>query len=179
MEHVGTPPMGRGTTLLRGLSVVCIAVLLPLSAQARGEKAAPNHSESDYRGVTRAGGEPPITKQPPPGIQYVTWPGFRMTKEGATEVFLQLTGPVSYKAKHKGKRVDVELQGAQVYLRNNLRPIVTRHFRGPVSRFVVRELKGNALRLEITLARSSQSTVSIEKRGRYAYLVVRFPPKSR
>jgi hypothetical protein len=134
------------------------------------------HSGS-YGGVSPEGGDPPQIKTPPAGLQYLTWPGFRAHKDGSADVFVQLTGPVSYKMRARGRRVDVTMEDVQVYLRNNLRTVLTQHFSSPVSRFRLRELKGNKLRLEIRLSRRRKPTVSIETKKRYTYLIVHFPPK--
>jgi len=139
-------------------------------------QAAAEHSAS-YSGVTLRGGAPPLIKTPPEGLQYVTWTGFRAEEQG-TEVFLQLTGPVEYRLRQRGHRVEVILKGAQVYLKNNLRKMITRHFPGPVDYFRLRELKGDKLMLEAKLSRRSKAHVSLESQPPYSYLVVAFPPKA-
>ena len=131
-----------------------------------------------YGGVTLNGGEPPSPKAPPPGFQYVTWPGFRVS-EGGSEVFLQLTGPVTFKEKRKGSRIMITLEKTQVYLKNNLRPVITRSFnKTPVSQFRLRRLKGDRLRLDIYLRRKASYTLSSKNAGQYHYLIVSFPPGS-
>jgi hypothetical protein len=129
-----------------------------------------------YAGVTPEGGEPPSPKAPPPGFQYVTWPGFR-AGAGGSEVFLQLTGPVTYKEKRRGTRIYITMDKALVYLKNNLRPVITRNFKGtPVSRFRLRRLKKDRLRLEIKLRYRSKHSVATRSAGQYHYLIVSFPP---
>lgn len=165
-------------------AVGCTMLLVFGSSSSRAESAAPGDSKAGdvapsgpYGGVTPEGGDPPRIKAPPDGLQYLTWPGFRANKDGSADVFVQLTGPVSYKVRTRGRRVDVIMEGVQVYLRNNLRTVITQHFKGPVSRFRLRELKGNKLRLEVRLSRRRKPQVSIETKQRYTYLVVHFPSK--
>lgn len=149
----------------------------PVQAEPSDRPATPPDPERPYGGVTLDGGAPPTVKTPPAGLQYVTWPGFRADKRLGAEVFLQLTGPVTYKARTRGRRVEVLLEDVQVYLRNNLRPVLTKHFPGPVERFALRELKGNKLRLEIQLSRARKPAISIEqKHPPYTYLIVHFSP---
>jgi hypothetical protein len=131
-------------------------------------------SEGDYSGVTMNGGQPPETKPPPSGLQHVTWPGFRWSREGS-EVFLQLTGQVTYQQKVKGHRVLITLDKTLVPLRNNLRTVITSNFGGtPVSKFRLRLLKNDRVRLEISLRRKATPTVSMSTQGQYSMLVVAF-----
>ncbi|MBW2731008.1 MAG: hypothetical protein JRH20_01375 [Deltaproteobacteria bacterium] len=131
---------------------------------------------TSYSGVTLRGGEPPKAKAPPhAGLQYVTWPGFSVDPERGTEVFVQLTGPVPFKVRQKGRRVSITVKKVQVYLRNNLRAINTQHFPGPVARFRLRRLGRKAARLEILLKRKVTPRVDLRSQGAYHYLVVSFP----
>ena len=127
-----------------------------------------------YAGVTLNGGEPPETRPPPAGLQAVTWPGFRVDNSGS-EVFLQLTGQITYHQKAKGRHILVTLDKTVVPLRNNLRPIITQGFRGPVSSFRLRPVGTDAVRLDITLRRKATPSVSLATRGKYTFLVVAFP----
>ena len=167
--------------------IIGVAVSVALAAQAapprRGTvvKTRPDSGklppapEGDYAGVTLGGGQPPETKPPPAGFQNITWPGFRWTKSGS-EVFLQLTGQVAYQQKVKGHRVNIVLEKTLVPLRNNLRRVITSHFPGtPVGQFRLRAMKGDRVRLEITLRRKVQPTVSMTAQGQYTFLVVSFP----
>jgi hypothetical protein len=183
--------------MLRALAALLIAALLAVcagdAAEARprpraaarypgaaGETlqvrdAAPEGaSQGGYGGVTPESGEPPETKAPPPGMQAVTWPGFRAGASGA-EVFLQLTGPVTYDQRVKPSRVELTLEKTVVLLRNNLRPVITRNFGGPVSSFRLRRVGGSKVRLEIKLRRPARPAVSMSNRGKFTFLVVAFP----
>ena len=157
-------------------------------AQAGGGKAPKKKSDTNpavsagsagagpYQGVTMAGGDPPEMKVPPAGVQYVTWPGFHADQTGST-IFLQLTGPVAYEQKVKGRKVRVTLMSTQVFLKNNLRPVLTQHFENtPVKRFRLRQVKDGSTRLEISLSKKVTPTISTRTVGTFTYLVVSFPP---
>lgn len=133
-----------------------------------------------YSGVTIQGGAPPAFKPPPDGLQYITWPGFRSTAEGS-EVFLQLTGPVSYQQQIKGRKVFVTLDKVTVPFRNNLRPVITQQFpQSIVSSFRLRMLgrsraKSHKMRLEISLLEKAKPQITVSNQGQYTYLVIGFP----
>ena len=129
-----------------------------------------------YGGVSLRGGDPPAPKTPPAGMQYINWPGFRSERDVGTEVFVQLTGPVTFKATVRGRRVEVVMDKVQSYLKNTLRPMITKHFRGPVEEFAIKPVKGDKMALSIRLKRPAPHQVDIKTIGRYSYLVVSFPP---
>ena len=142
---------------------------------------APAAATGPYQGVTlNRGGEPPEPeKRPPSGLQYVTWPGFQVTERG-TEIFLQLTGPVIFQQKKRGhKKLWITMDNTTVHLKNSLRPVITQHFKTPVKRFRLRKLKGDKLRLEITLRRKATASVITRSAGQYTFLVVYFMPKKK
>jgi hypothetical protein len=141
-----------------------------------GEVDEDKSPTQSYAGVTvNGGGEPPETKPPPAGLQAVTWPGFKADKSGS-EVFLQLTGQVTYHQKAKGHRISITLDKTVVPLRNNLRPMITRNFRSPVASFRLRPAGADSVRLDITLRRKAEPSVSMQNRGKHTFLVVAFPP---
>ena len=132
-----------------------------------------------YKGVTLyGGGDPPEFKPPPVGIKYVTWPGFHLTKTGS-EIFLQISGPVVPKRKDRGRRIFITLDSTKVPFKNNLRAVITKHFPTPVKSFKLRRLRGNKLRLEISLQRRTTARVQTRSSGAYTYLVVSFPKKTK
>ena len=163
-----------------GSVLLTVAVLLATgAARAEDPQSGPARAEEPrsggYAGVTPEGGEPPAPKPPPPGFQYVTWPGFRVGASGS-EVFLQLTGPVKYKDRRRGSRVYVTMEKTMVHLKDNLRPVLTRNFRKtPVSQFRLRKMKKDRLRLEISLRKRSRYKVTTRTAGQYHYLIVTFP----
>lgn len=131
---------------------------------------------TSYSGVTLKGGEPPKAKAPPAaGLQYITWPGFTVDPQRGTEVFMQLTGAVPYKVQQKGRRISITIKKVQIYLRNNLRAVNTKHFPSPVARFRLKRLGRKAARLDIVLKRKVTPTVDLRPQGPYNYLVVAFP----
>lgn len=157
-------------------STVAAVLALSLAAPLAASPALAQGSSGSYAGVTPEGGEPPSPKTPPAGFQYVTWPGFRASKAGS-EVFLQLTGPVTYKEQEKGNTIYVTLDKVLVHLKNSLRPVITRSFADtPVGQFRLRQLKNNQLRLEISLRQGSKHSIAGRTAGQYHYLVVSFPP---
>lgn len=149
----------------------------PEEQKSTGTTSAPTDPDDmppPYQGVTLNGGEPPA---PPPtgtGFHYLTWPGFRATEKG-TSIFLQLTGEVKYKTKVKGERIEVTLHGVKNYLRNNLLPVVTTAFPGPVARFRLIEHKGDKMTLEVILKQETQPVIKHQVVGAYHYLVVKLP----
>ena len=89
-----------------------------------------------------------------------------------------MTGPVTYKEKRRGNRIYVSLDNTQVYLKNNLRHVITRNFPGtPVGRFRLRRVKKlDGLRLDISLRYRSKYSITTRTAGQYHYLIVSFPP---
>ncbi len=166
-------------------AAICLAFLLSNAAVAqekgKAKKASPKATAAaknmgPYQGVTLSGGDPPPMQAPPAGVQYVTWPGFHADAAGST-IFLQLTGPVAYEQKRKKLKYFVTLMSTQVFLQNNLRPVLTQHFDNtPVKEFRLRQLKDGATRLEVTLSKKSAPTINTRTVGTFTYLVVSFPP---
>lgn len=140
------------------------------------DEAAAKPVTTKYQGVTLFGGDPPLPKPPPAGFNYITWPGFHATRTGS-EVFLQMSGPVTYTEKTKGLKVQITMEKVQVYLRNNLRTVITSHFaETPVLNFKLRKLKKDKVRLDIKLREKAKPTISTKTQGAYTFLVVTFPP---
>ena len=154
---------------------------LPALAQEGQEQEEQEQEgqESKYSGVTLQSGDPPVTKEPPPGFQYLTWPGFRANSTGS-EVFLQLTGPVTFKTQAKGRTISITLNKVLVLLQNSLRKVITKHFEHtPINEFRLRKLKKDRLRLEIKLRRRVVPHVTTKQLGQFHYLIVTFPSISR
>lgn len=140
--------------------------------------AAADRAVDYYQGVTMQGGDPPEFSPPPAGIKYVTWPGFQVNSQGS-EIFLQISGPVIPSRKTWRRKIFITLDKTRVPFKNNLRPVITKHFRTPVSRFRLRRLRGDKTRLEISLRRRTKSTMVTRSVGQYTYLVVSFPPPAK
>lgn len=137
--------------------------------------AAVGRAADYYQGVTLHGGDPPEFKPPPVGIKYVTWPGFQVTPAGS-EIFLQISGPVIPVRKDRGRKIFITLDKTRVPFKNNLRSVITKHFNTPVSRFRLRKLRGDKLRLEIKLRYKTTARHLTRSKGQYTYLIVSFPP---
>jgi len=137
--------------------------------------AAVGRAADYYQGVTLHGGDPPEFKPPPVGIKYVTWPGFQVTSSGS-EIFLQISGPVVPERKNRRRKILITLDRTRVPFKNNLRQVITKHFKTPVSKFRLRQIKGDKLRLEISLRRKTTATMITKGVGQYTYLIVSFPP---
>jgi hypothetical protein len=165
------------TTAVALLLTTALCWTQPARADEPNRAAAPAGSATEYQGVTLFSGEPPAPKPPPAGYQVITWPGFTVTDQGS-EVFLQMSGPVNYAVKAKGRRVWVTMDRVQVMLKNNLRRVITRHFPNtPVTSFRLRPVKKkDQVRLTIKLRRKATPTVDIRSKGQYSFLVVSFPP---
>lgn len=153
--------------------ILAVALIVPAAVLS-----SPSWAQAPrYSGVTPEGGEPPSPKTPPPGFNFITWPGFRASEAGS-EIFLQLTGPVNYKVRKKGARLYVTIDKVMVHLKNSLRTVITQHFRNtPVSRFRLRRLRKNRIRLEVSLRKKTAHNVSVKSAGGYHYLIVYFPPR--
>jgi|GEM_PF-6947941 hypothetical protein len=172
----------------KNLAILFSSLLLCASAQAEEPKAPkeaktggaskaqpePVAPSGDYRGVTPSSGIPPSPKVPPKGYQYMTWPGFRVT-ETHSEIFLQLTGPVTHTSRRKGNRLEITLKKTKAYLRNNLRPVNTQHFPGPVRGFRIKPVPGGNLRLTVDLRRGVDPEIAVSQSKNYSFLTVRFP----
>ncbi len=169
--------MSAATRAARGalVGVVAAAAVLFLNS---GTLLADDGARLPYSGVHLRGGKHPWPAVSPPrdGTQYVIWPGFRPeTKAAGASVFLELTGAVSYKLRKYRGGVEIILNKARAYRRNNYRRVVTRHFPGPIKSFRLRRLKHRRLRLRINLRQRLTPSVQMISRGRYHYLVIRFP----
>ncbi len=185
--------------MVRALAILVAAVLVLVAAPSEGRKkktfsddgqlkVAPakgpvvheddSSKERPYSGVTLSGGAPPEMKLPPSGLTAITWTGFRAARKGeGSEVFIQLTGPVTYTTKAKGHHLLITMEKAIVPLRNNLRPVLTHNFpRTPVSSFRLRPLSGDRVQLTISLRRKAQPNITVSKQGQYSFLLVAFPP---
>jgi hypothetical protein len=147
------------------------------AAKKDDAKAAPDaKTTGPYQGVTMSGGDPPEVRTPPAGVQYITWPGFHSDATGST-LFLQMTGPVAYEMKAKGKKVIVSMMNTEVFLKTNRLAVLTQHFTNtPVKQFRLKPTKGGGTNLVITLAKKVKPTISSRLVGTFTYLVITFPP---
>ncbi|MBN2530937.1 MAG: hypothetical protein JXR76_31410 [Deltaproteobacteria bacterium] len=106
---------------------------------------------------------------------WITWPGFMMTDDGGSRVFLQTTGPLKYKTKTQKKKIVLTFKKTRIHLSNNRNPLVTSHFNTPVSRI---NLKRRGKNSELILNLKTESTPNISQMtdaDGYNYLFVDFP----
>lgn len=131
-----------------------------------------------YQGVA------PESPNEPPRIQglgqrrLMTWPGFQMLPDGGSRVFVQLTQKPLFETRDEADRFVILLDRTGVHLRNNRRPLETRHFNTPVRRVRVRgRPEGKvAVILELRAAAPPEVHVKAGADGRFHYLMVDFPP---
>lgn len=64
----------------------------------------------------------------------ITWLGFQMRADGGSRFFLQMTQKPEFSVKKSEGRIEILLQSARIYMRNNRRPLETRFFSTPVLR---------------------------------------------
>jgi len=146
------------------------------TANAQEVESAPGLKAAKYQGVTPGAGNslPRVQElKNKPGI-WVTWPGFMMLEDGSSRVFLQTTQELTYSLEPSQNAIALNLQGASVFLRNNLNPLVTEHFNTPLKRAYLKTEK-KQLRLIMELKTKANPTVSqtIDQDG-YHYLFVDF-----
>lgn len=160
--------------LVAGIALALAAAPADAKDQAPGSQPA---AKGSYSGVKLRGGvdTPPMKPPPAEGGPYITWVGFRLAAKRVS-VFVQSTEKLSYKARRRGSRLRIVFAGAKVYRRNNLRPVITRRFPGPVVGFRMRRLKGHRSGsvLEIRLRRRVKPRVETSSDGKHAFTIVSF-----
>jgi len=67
-----------------------------------------------------------------PSAPHANFPGFRLLPDGQSLVWVVLDRQTSVEVRHAANRVTYVMTGAQVYTRNNTRPLVTTHFNTPL-----------------------------------------------
>ena len=92
-----------------------------------------------------------------PSTPYATFPGFRMLKSGASQLWVRVSKKVTVTVNQAKGRVTYVLTGARVYIRNNTHPLVTTHFSTPVSVARLERAKDGA-RLVVELRDSVRPT---------------------
>jgi len=164
---------------LAGTSTVSSATDIDAAAnQAVGQSAGLVSLQTNYQGVTPNGGEPPPMPSPPVGQQLITWPGFQVSPDGRTRIFMQLTGMPLYRKIDKVHGVDIVFDSTNVTLTNNLRHLDTRYFNSPVRGFRLsrsRRYGTPQVRLHVDLRRpNTPSELRVERRGNYVFMILEF-----
>jgi hypothetical protein len=132
-----------------------------------------------YRGTRPGDGNnlPRVTELKEKSGLWITWPGFMMTEDGGSRVFLQTTGPVKYTQKKTGKKeIVLVFRKTGIYLSNNRNPLVTGHFNTPVARVNLKRRSGKTTELVMKLKVESTPNISqMTDNDGYNYLFIDFP----
>lgn len=134
--------------------------------------------EKRYEGVTPGAGNnlPRVDELRHNAGTWVTWPGFMIRQDGATQIFLQTTLNVKYEIIEKKYIIIIELKEANVFLSNNRNPLVTTHINTPLKRaYIKKKKKSVALVLELKIKSVYQISQQSDNDG-YHYLFIDFPP---
>ncbi|MBN2343626.1 MAG: hypothetical protein JXX29_19365 [Deltaproteobacteria bacterium] len=107
---------------------------------------------------------------------WITWPGFFMTADGGSRIFIQTTAPLEYKQKTSKKKIVLTFKDTKVHLSNNQNPLVTLHFNTPLRKAYLKKYKKKTeLILELKTKTTPAISQSTDADG-YSYLFIDFPP---
>ena len=166
-----------GLLAAAGLVAVLAAGGAALAGHHHGAPTSGPVFRGPYAGVIP--GEPnPPPRPVKPGTTpaTVTWPGFQMTPDGGSRVFLQLTSPVEYTTAINGKSIVITLAGARLHLTNNGRKLETQFFQTPVLSAQVKPVSGG-VNLVLALRETAAPTVHLDASPTgYSFLFVDFAP---
>jgi hypothetical protein len=149
---------------------------------ADGAAATPPKPKVDATGYgysdpkpTRGGGQPRARRVARVSGPVATLPGFEMTGDGGSRLFVQLTQSVSVEEKRAAGTVTYVLKGARVLKHNNQNALVTVHFNTPVSRARLVP-QGNDLLFVVEMRSNVQATWKLEPaKDNSAVLAIDFP----
>ncbi len=162
-----TPP-GTATTTTTAPEGAATAV----PAKPRVDATGYGYSDSQPR---RGGGQPRARRVARASGPVATLPGFEMTGDGGSRLFVQLTQSVSVEEKRAAGAVTYVLKGAHVVKHNNQNALVTVHFNTPVSRARLVP-QGNDLLFIVEMRSNVQSTWKLEPaKDNSAVLAIDFP----
>jgi hypothetical protein len=140
-----------------GWATALAALLVPLPVGAQ------------ISGVARVSAPPqaPQTK--------AVMPGFETLDDGATQLFVDLSGPVSYEVESTMRSITYILKRTSVSRRNNCNPLVTEFFNTPVTKARLAP-HGRDLWFVVDVRASVEPSVSVEQKTEGgARLSIRFP----
>jgi hypothetical protein len=150
------------------------------AADEKGPKGPQNLAGYGY-GTARSN---PAPQAPAPrrvaahraGGPIATYPGFEMTTDGGSRLFVHLTQQVPVEEKRAAGSVTYVLRGAHVNVGNNHNALVTVHFNTPVTRARLVSV-GNDLHFVVELRSAATPTfnVAAAQGGSGAVLSVQFP----
>lgn len=83
-------------------------------------------------------------KKVDPNAPLATYPGFRMLKDGRSEVWVQISKKVSITPSVAAGHATFVLAGVDVGIRNNTNPLVTEYFDTPLARARLKRMDGGA-----------------------------------
>lgn len=130
-----------------------------------------------YQGVAPDARNDPPRAEHLGGKRLMTWPGFQMLPDGGSRVFIQVTQEPLFETRDAPDRFVILLERTGVHLRNNRRPLETRHFNTPVKRVrVERRRQKVAVILELRAPAPPKVRTRAGEDGRFHYLMVDFPP---
>ncbi len=137
----------------------------------------PKNTTPHYEGVTPGSGNnlPKVEELKTKPGTWVTWPGFRMLSNGASQIFLQTTGSVKYDLVEQKMKLILKMKDASVHLSNNRNPLVTTHFNTPVRRTYLKRKKRAGVELIVEF--KQPCTYQISQRfdaDEYHYLFIDF-----
>jgi hypothetical protein len=131
----------------------------------------------------RALAAPPTKGAPATGGKAVeiTFAGFVSHDDGSSTIFVELTSSVAVDFSQKERTATYTLRGANVPLRNNRRPLLTREFDSAVmSARLVPDKKAKTTRLVVELREAVTPTHKMVARGQGFALEVKVPaPKAK
>lgn len=148
-----------------------------LSIETSSNPGDPSGAE-EYPGVKPGTGNtlPKVTELKNKEGTWVTWPGFSMTEDGGSQIFLQTTGPLAHKMESKKRVIRIKIKRAKIFLKNNRNPLVTTYFNTPIKSAHLKK-RGKGVELIVELKESATPTVrQTTGEDGYYYMFLDFPP---
>ncbi|MCG8554335.1 MAG: hypothetical protein MJD61_03470 [Proteobacteria bacterium] len=171
-------PRSYGAITKAAVALVGAGLGLPVALgqhhPAAGDQLEWTHP-TPYRGVVPgADHRPPGRARPGVRPNLVTWPGFQVSRTGATRLFVQTSRPARFSSRQQAGRLLLTMTGVRV-AGNNRNVLDCRYFNTPVDRASWKR-SGRNLLLEIELRVDVQPTI-YQRTGPagYHFLFVEFP----
>jgi hypothetical protein len=146
----------------------CLLLSLPGLGRAQG-----------YNGVVPGSAAvPEHLAAAPGGAPVVTWPGFQMTADGGSRVFVQTTHEAKPELKREGGNVVVVIPGVSLPPGNSRLPLDTHFFNTPLQNARLKPRDGGvSIVLELRPGSNVTPTLRTEKAPNgYYFVYVEFPP---
>jgi hypothetical protein len=121
----------------------------PGTAPAPGGSAAPEEPKKPTTTPGYSWTDKPVKrwvkkKKVNPNAPLATYPGFRMLKDGRSEVWVQISKKVSITPSVAAGHATFVLAGVDVGIHNNTNPLVTEYFDTPLARARLKRMDGGA-----------------------------------